>query len=217
MPLKTNNHGTPVYPIDPDRLQPEIVDKAAAALRAGGVVVVPTTCLYGLCGDAFNAAAVQKIFDIKNRPKDKPLLVLISNRRMVPQVAAHTAPLATALMDRFWPGQLTLVMQAREGLPAGLCSNTGKVGIRLVAHPVAAAVVRAVGGPITGTSANLSGAGGCASIDDLHRGIMESAEMIVDAGALKGGPGSTVVDVTGTAPLVLREGVVPTADIIKGF
>lgn len=205
------------YSIDPNRMPPALIDEAAATINRGGVVILPTSGLYGLCCNALNEEAVRRIFSIKNRAREKPLLVLISNRRMISTIAAAETALANALMDRFWPGKLTLVMQGRKGLPQGLCSDTGKVGVRLVAHPVAAAVVQAVGGPITGTSANLSGAGGCAAIDAVDPKVVRSVELILDAGTLEGGPGSTVVDVTGAAPRVLRQGAVPAADIMKGF
>lgn len=193
------------------------IHEAAATINRGGVVILPTSDLYGLCCNALNEEAVRRIFSIKNRAWEKPLLVLIGHRRMLPTIVAAETALANQLMDRFWPGKLTLVMQGRKDLPRGLCSETGKVGVRLVAHPVAAAVVQAVGGPVTGTSANLSGAGGCAAIDAVDPKVVQSVELILDAGTLKGGPGSTVVDVTGTAPHVLRQGALPAADIMKGF
>lgn len=205
------------YTIDPSRMQTALIDEAVATINRGGVVILPTSGLYGLCCNALNEEAVRRIFSIKNRAWEKPLLVLISHRRMLSTIVAAETALANELMDRFWPGKLTLVMQGRKGLPQGLCSDTGKVGVRLVAHPVAAAVVQAVGGPITGTSANLSGAGSCAAIDAVDPKVVRSAELILDAGTLEGGPGSTVVDVTGAAPRVLRQGAVPAADIMKGF
>jgi L-threonylcarbamoyladenylate synthase len=205
------------YTIDPSRMQTAFIDEAAAFISRGAVVILPTRGLYGLCCNALNEEAVARIFSIKNRPWENPLLVLISHRRMMSTIVAAETALASELMDRFWPGKLTLVMPGRKDLPQGLCSDTGKVGVRLVAHPVAAAVVQAVGGPITGTSANLSGAGGCTAIHAVDPKVAQSVELILDAGPLEGGPGSTVVDVTGDAPLVLREGAVPAADIMKGF
>lgn len=207
----------PIYTIDRNRIPPALIDEAAAILNRGGVVILPTSGLYGLCCNALNEAAVRRIFSIKNRARGKPLLVLISHRKMLSDIVAAETALANPLMDRFWPGKLTLVMPGRKGLPQGLCSDTGKVGVRLVAHPVAAAVVQAVGGPVTGTSANLSGAGGCAAVDAVDPKVVRSVDLILDAGTLEGGPGSTVVDVTGAAPRILREGAVPTAAIMEVF
>jgi L-threonylcarbamoyladenylate synthase len=171
--------------------------------------------LYGLGCDIRNADAVGRIFHIKNRPPDKPLLVLISHPSMLTNVVASVSPLAEKLMAAFWPGRLTLVMQARKDLPTGLRSTTGKVGVRQVGHPVAAALVEATGCPITGTSANISDTGGCDRIDAIDDSITSSVDMILDAGILAGGPGSSVVDVTGRVPRILREGAVAAGEIIK--
>jgi L-threonylcarbamoyladenylate synthase len=205
------------HTIDPSRMQTAFIDEAAAVISRGGVVILPTSGLYGLCGNALNQKTVRRIFSIKNRAREKPLLVLISHRGMMSTIVAAETALANELMDHFWPGKLTLIMQGRKDLPRGLCSDTGKVGVRLVAHPVAAAVVQAVGGPITGTSANLSGAGGCAAIHAVDPKVVQSVELILDAGTLEGGPGSTVVDVTGEAPRILREGVVATGAVMEVF
>jgi L-threonylcarbamoyladenylate synthase len=121
---------------------------------------------------------------------------------------------ATAIMDRFWPGRVTLVFDAREDVPDHLTAGTGKIGIRLAGHPVAAALARSLQGPITGTSANVSGRPGCHQIEDLQPGVTEQIDLILNAGPLKGGSGSTVVDVTGEVPHVLREGVVSKEEIL---
>jgi len=207
----------PVLAVDPNRPQRDVIGKAAAILGNHGVVILPTSGLYGLGGDAFSDAAVERIFQIKNRPAEKPLLVLISRRRMLTPLVDEIPPLAGFFMKRFWPGKMTLVMAGRKDLPAGICSAAGKVGVRRVIHPVAAALVDAVGGPVTGTSANLSGKGGCASIDAVDLPVMAAVNMVLDAGVLKGGPGSTVVDVTGDLPVVLRAGAVPKAVVMQVY
>jgi L-threonylcarbamoyladenylate synthase len=204
-----------VCPISPHRPEPDRIQRAARILAAGGVVILPTRGLYGLGCDIRNADAVGRIFHIKKRLPDKPLLVLISHPRMLTDVVASVSPLAEKLMTAFWPGRVTLVMQGRKDLPAGLRSVTGKVGVRRVGHPVAAALVAAAGTPITGTSANVSDAGGCDRIDAIDDSVIASVDMILDAGILAGGPGSSVVDVTGRVPRILREGAVAAADIVK--
>jgi L-threonylcarbamoyladenylate synthase len=205
------------HTIRPDRPQPDIICAAADVIRNNGVVIMPTHGLYGLGADAVNATAVQRIFHIKKRPLHKPLLVLISHRRMLSDIVVDVPPLAGYLMDLFWPGRITLVMTGRAGLAPGLCSRDGKVGVRLAGHPVAAALVNAVGRPITGTSANLSGAGGRSRVGAIEDAVIASVEMVLDAGPLEGGPGSTVVDVTAEPPVVLRHGTVPGADIHSAF
>lgn len=177
------------------------------------MVVFPTTCLYGLGADALNAHAVSKIFSMKGRSEAKPILVLISGIDMLELLVSRVPQTARRIMDAFWPGGVTLVLDAAPGLPANLTAGAGKIGVRAPAHPVAAAIVRAVGIPITGTSANISGAGGCARISELSPLLTDCVDMILDAGPLKGGVGSTVVDVSSGKPLVLREGLVPAEEI----
>jgi L-threonylcarbamoyladenylate synthase len=194
--------------VDPRAPDPRAIARAADAVRSGGVVCFPTRCLYGLGADAFDPGAVERVFEIKERPAGLPLLVLISRLDQIEGLAAEITPAARLLMERFWPGRLTLVLEARPGVPRRLTGGTGRIGIRLAAHPVARALAEAVARPITGTSANPSGAGGCRRIRELDPGIAARVQLILDAGELKGGRGSTVVDVTGNAPQMIREGEV---------
>jgi len=191
--------------------------RAADAVRAGGVVCFPTRCLYGLGADARNEAALRRIFEIKQRPPDMPLLVLISHSAQMAALAERVPPAARLLMERFWPGRLTIVLPALPDLPPVLTAGKGKIGIRLAGHPVARALVEAVGAPLTGTSANVSGGAGCRQIPDLDPRIAQGADMVLDAGPLKGGAGSTVVDVTGETPVIIREGEVPKHEIIAAL
>lgn len=195
----------------------ETIGLAAVAIRDGGVVCFPTRCLYGLGADAFNPAAVERVFDIKQRPADMPLLVLINSPAQMDGLAKSIPRVAHVLMQRFWPGRLTLVLEAEDSIPARLTAGTGKIGIRLAAHPVARALVEAVAKPITGTSANLSGGTGCRQISELDPHIRRQVDLILDGGPLKGGVGSTVVDVTGEAPVVIREGEVSKPEIMAAI
>lgn len=197
--------------------EPEAIGRAEAVIRAGGVVCFPTRCLYGLGADALKAEAVERVFEIKQRPADMPLLVLISRSAQLAELAERVPPIAQLLMERFWPGRLTLVLDARQHIPARLTAGTGKIGIRLAAHPVARALAEAVAGPITGTSANLSGGSGCRQIAELDPRIARQVDLILDGGPLKGGVGSTVVDVTGEAPVVIREGEVSKPEILAAL
>ena len=192
-----------------------IIAEAARIIRNGGVVVFPTRSLYGLGADAFNAKAVNRIFHIKQRPANKPILVLIKDKDELDRLAALVPPAATAIMERFWPGRVSIVFQAKEGLSANLTAGTNKIGIRLPGHNIAYKLVKAADGPITGTSANLSGSAGCFQINDLDEKIVDSVDLILDAGPLKGGIGSTVVDVTGETPLILRQGELSRKDVFN--
>jgi L-threonylcarbamoyladenylate synthase len=200
--------------MDPRQLDRRTIARAAEIIHRGAVVVFPTSGLYGLGADAFNVRAVTRIFDLKGRDPAKPLLVIVDSPEMVARVAQAPSALARHLMQCFWPGKVTLVVPALADLPLGLTGADGTIGVRQVAHPVAAALVRALGGPMTGTSANLSGAGGCASVAALDPKVRDAVDLVLDAGPLAGTPGSTVVEVKEKSVEILREGVVPRAQIM---
>lgn len=208
--MKTTAKRIQIDPVQPAR---EPLLQAARAISSGGLVVFPTSGLYGLAADAFNAAAVDKIFAAKGRSPRKPVLLLIRHVDDLRQLVTIVPPAATRLMDAIWPGGLTLVFPAAPVVPPALTAGSAKIGIRLPAHPVARALVAAVGRPITGTSANVSGRPGCSRIAVLDAAIAGSVDMTLDAGDLAGGAGSTVVDVTGQAPVILRSGAV-SEDVI---
>jgi L-threonylcarbamoyladenylate synthase len=202
-----------IIKIDPDTPQPERIQKAADFISKGEIVTFPTFCLYGLAADAFNASAVQKIVEIKRRSPKKPMLVLIKSRDCLPPLVKSIPQDAEMIMNHFWPGRITLVFKAKKEVPDFLTAGTGKIGIRMPSHKVAMAIVNAVENPITGTSANISNQGGSARVADLPVEIIRRTSLVLDAGILKGGMGSTVVDITTTPPQILREGEIPSAEI----
>jgi L-threonylcarbamoyladenylate synthase len=195
---------------DPD---PEIIKEAADIIRQGGVVAFPTRCLYGLGADAFDPAAVDRVFHIKQRPADNPILVLIDTQQRLKDLVVHIPPASGALMQAFWPGRLTLVFEAQKTLPHQLTAGSQKIGVRIPGHAVAFALVKQVGGPITGTSANISGHPGCHRVPELDRQITSQVDMILDGGTLEMGVGSTVIDITVDPPRILREGQVSADEI----
>ena len=201
--------------INSQRPEIEIIAEAAAVIKRGGVIAFPTRCLYGLGADAFNPDAVERMIQIKQRPGNKPILVLIDTRNRLKSLVTHIPPAADAIMEAFWPGRVTLVFEARDMLAVQLTAQTGKIGVRLPGHPAASALVKHVKGPVTGTSANLSGRAGCHRAQDLERQIAGRLDLILDAGTLMGGVGSTVVDVTVDPPRILREGQVSANDILS--
>jgi L-threonylcarbamoyladenylate synthase len=201
------------YLIEPDTPDMAIIKEAAGRIREGGVVVFPTQGLYGLGANALDSGAVDRIFAIKKRPPEKPVLILINSVSEMDELVREIPRPAIKIMDACWPGGVTLVCHARETLPSNLTAGTEKIGVRLPVHPVARHLVRIAAVPITGTSANLSGQAGCADIHDIDPRVFRDVDMILDAGKLKGGPGSTIVDVTVSPPRILREGVVPETRI----
>ena len=189
------------------------IEKAAQIILQGGIVAFPTETFYGLAADALNARALQKIFRIKGRKERNPLLLLIADQSWVPGVARKMSPLAECLMEKFWPGPLTLVLEALPHLPAILTANTGSVGLRVSSHPVARALVLAAGRAVTGTSANLSGQPGVATAQEVFRALGGKLDAILDGGKTAGGLGSTVLDVSAIPARIIREGVVSRGEL----
>ena len=203
--------------VNPSQPDPKIVQKAGEIIRSQGVVVFPAQTLYGLAANALDAGAVKRIFELKQRPESKPILILVKNREEILGLVKSIPRNAQILMDRFWPGSLTLVFEASPALPPVLTAHTGKIGIRVPAQPVAKALARAAGYPITGTSANQSGSPGCTDPIHLPESMIQGADLILDAGPLKGGPGSTVLDVTANPVTILREGAISKNDILSAL
>ena len=186
----------------------DAIEKASKIIRAGGVVCFPTSGLYGLAADALNPEAVRRVYRIKNRPPEKPLLILVDGPQAVSRWVRGVPGTARCIMDAFWPGGVTVIFDAAGCLPPVLTGGTGKIGVRVPRHPVARMLTKAAGRPITGTSANLSGRPGVADLGDLDDAVLLRTDLVLDAGTLGGGAGSTVVDATVDPPAVLREGAV---------
>src|SRR5689334_9148366 len=149
---------TQVILLDPHAPDATRLAEAAGVLARGGLAAFPTETFYGLAAHAMSAAAVKRIFAVKGRPDGKPVLVLVDSIAMVEAVASRVPPRARELMAAHWPGALTLVLPAREAVPVEVTAGSGTIGVRLSAHPVARALVSALGAPITAPSANPSGA-----------------------------------------------------------
>lgn len=206
-----------IYPktikVHPQNPQPDFINQAARIIKNGGIAAFPTRYLYGLGADALNPDAVDRIYAIKKRSHRKPISVLIQRQEDLFGLVKNITASALQITNHFWPGDITIILEALDTLPQNLTAGSGKIGIRLPQHPVAVALVKAVQNPITATSANLADQKGCYRIDDLDPLIAERVDIILDAGPLKGGVGSTVVDVTVDPPVILREGAVAAKDI----
>lgn len=208
--MRDNAHICPIDSRAPDQ---ELIGRAAETIRSGGMVVFPTQILYGLGVDALNKQAVDRIFRVKERSAEKPVSILISRIDDLDELVKTIPPAAEAIINGLWPGGITLVFSASGLVPENLTAGTEKIGIRLPLHPVSVRLLSELGRPVTATSANLSGHPGGARIDDLPEAIIKNADLVLDAGPLPGGAGSTIVDVTVDPPKILREGVVPAARI----
>jgi L-threonylcarbamoyladenylate synthase len=200
-----------IIKIDPVKPESDRIDEAAAILKRGGVVAFPTETFYGLGADARNEAAIDKIFGIKGRDFKNPILVVIGDVRHMEAFAADVPEVARKLMGRFWPGPLTIVFRAAPFVSTKLTAGSGKIGIRLTSHPVAMEISKRLGGPLTATSANLTGAPECSSAVEVISQLEGKLDRVIDGGHTPGGKGSTIVDVTVHPPKVLREGMIPSS------
>ncbi len=203
--------------LDPLNPRRDLIIKAAGRIKAGDVVAFPTKYLYGLGVDAFNSEAVGKVFEIKRRPYHKPLLVLINKKDDLNKLVNKVPLAAERIMENFWPGKVTIVLECKDTLPPNLTAGTHRIGVRMPEHPVAVSLAHAVEGPITATSANITGGSGCSRILDMDPLIIEKLDLILDVGSLKGGIGSTVVDVTFDPPKILREGAILSKDLFSAL
>jgi len=189
------------------------IEKAGQWILQGKVLAFPTETFYGLAADALDGEALQRIFMVKGREGDKPLLLLVSDRTWLPGLVKDISPRAESLMKRFWPGPLTLVFEASAHMSPLLTANTGKIGLRISSHPVAQALVQVVGRAITATSANVSGQPGASQAGEVFQALGKKIEAILDGGKTPGGLGSTVVDVSGVSPKIIRQGAIPQAEL----
>ena len=191
------------------------LEQAVQHLRNGGVVAIPTDTLYGLAADVFNTAALDRIFAIKGRSDDLALPVLVRGWDQLEMVAENTPPKTRALAERFWPGALTLVVQKANGLPDRLTAGGPTVAVRMPGHPVPIELTNGLGGPITGTSANISGGADLLTLDELSSQLGERVDLIVGKGPTPKGTASTIVDITSGKPKLLREGAISFQQVLE--
>ena len=196
--------------------EPGIV-QAADRIRSGGVIVYPTETVYGLGADPFNYHAFDRIFSLKGRETDKGLILLIRGREDLDALGADIPPAAEILIEAFWPGPLTLVFPAAPGLPEHLAEIASTIALRMSDAPVANALLHHVGGPITSTSANLSGKPSARSARNAADILGHSVDLILDGGESSDLRPSTLVDVTGGSPKILRPGRIPEAKIHRAL
>ena len=178
------------------------------------MIAFPTDTFYGLGADALNPRAVEKVFEIKQRDRKKPILVLVSNFGQAADLVKDVPSEAWRLMSRFWPGPLTLVFVASDKVPDLITGGTGKIGIRVPGDPLTTLLLRTFAVPITATSANRSGAASPTTAQEVLETLGHEVALILDAGKTPGGMPSTVVDVTTSPITLLREGQIP-AEMLK--
>lgn len=204
---------TRVLRVNPTEPEKEVVAEAAAVIRSGGLVAFPTETVYGLGADALNEAAVRRIFEVKGRPPDNPIIVHVADRDSVYLLASEVPRAAEELISRFWPGPLTLVLKRTELVPAVTCGELETIAVRMPAHQVALELIKEAGVPIAAPSANVSGSPSPTSAEHVLRDLRGKIEMVLDGGPAEIGVESTVIDMTVDPPELLRPGGLPLEEI----
>jgi len=191
------------------------IEKGIAILKQGGLVAFPTDTVYGLGAGAYLPQAVERVYQVKARPRNMPLPLLLADISQINEVAEPVSPLAWRLIHRFLPGALTLVLPKSKAVPDILTAGGSTIAIRIPAHPIPIALIQGLGTPIVGTSANLSGQPSPLTADEVYAQLGDRIDLIIDGGRCPGGKESTIVDVTGLAPVILREGAISREEIEK--
>ncbi len=193
--------------------QRERICDAVACIKNGGLISFPTESYYGLGVDPFSEKAVKRLFDVKMRKSAKAVLVLIAERESLFDLVASIPDVYTQLMDAFWPGPLTLLFPARNRILRLLLGGTGNIGIRISSNSVATEVCRKLGGPVTATSANLSGMEPARSASDVVNIFGENIDLVLDGGSSDAQAGSTIVGCKDGDLYLVREGLIPWKQI----
>ena len=204
-----------ILKVSGDNSEDAVLTYAAEILTRGGVIAYPTETFYGLGVDATNEKAIRKIYSIKGRNFNNPVSVIIDQIENLQSFVQQVPDNALLLMQAFWPGALTIVFKASDGVLPLLTAGTGKIGMRISSHPAARVIAAKLGHPVTATSANLSGAPECSTADDVVNQIGDKLDAIVDLGKTAGGMGSTIIDVTFNPAKILRQGAINRNSIEK--
>ena len=189
------------------------IARAAEILRTGGIVAFPTETVYGLGGDAANPAAVAKIYALKGRPANHPVIVHLASMHQVVRWAAAIPETAQRLAARFWPGPLTLILRRAPGVLDAVTGGQDTVALRVPSHPVAQALLAAFDGGVAAPSANRVGRVSATTAEHVRAEFGAQVELILDGGACAIGIESTIVDVSGAAPLLLRPGGIAPSEL----
>ena len=192
------------WPADPPHIA-----RAAERLRAGHLVAFPTDTLYGVGARATDPAAVARLYQVKRRPPGQPMVWLVADRAQAERYAVVSSA-AVELIARFWPGPLTLV------LPARISTDGSTIAVRAPNHEVALALLAALGEPIASSSANAAGRPPPIDATQVIAGLGEELDAVLDGGPCRIGQPSTILDVSGTTPRILREGAIPAPELIRG-
>ncbi len=196
---------------------PRAIEWAVETLVGGGVIAIPTDTVYGLAASVFSAPALARVYEIKGRPLDRSLPVLVSSIEALERLTEPLDDRVASVLDRYWPGPLTVVLPARHGFDQFLVSESGGIGVRMPNHPLALEVIEKAGGAIACTSANLSGQPPARSAAEVAASIGDVTDLILDGGIAPGGVASTVILIREGLISVIREGAIPFATIAAAW
>jgi len=197
-----------ILTIDPGQTDYFKIKPVVEVLLKGGVVAGPTETFYGLMASADQPEAITRIFELKSRPSEKPLLLLLDHPARMEAYGREISPEVKVLAEKFWPGPLTLLLKARPGLNSHLAGSRGIVGVRVEGLGLIRTIVKALDRAVTGTSANLSGEPAAGTAKEVEDYFGDEVDLILDAGPCPGGKASTVVDTSLSPPFLLRDGPV---------
>lgn len=193
----------------------EQIEKGIAILRQGGLVAYPTDTVYGL-GAAMNLSkAVEKIYAVKGRPLSSALPILLADVSQITEVVSVVPPAAKCFIKHFFPGKLTLILPKSRAVPSSVTGGGDTVAVRVPDHPVPVALIKGLGCPIVGTSANLSGKPSALTAGEAANQLGDKIDLVIDGGTSPGGRESTIVDVTKDIPVIVREGAIPVEELRK--
>ena len=190
------------------------VKRAAGVLRSGGIAAYPSDTVYGLGADVFNDLAVLKVFSAKKRPPGMPLPVLIAETSQLRDLVEDIPSTARILMDKFWPGGLTIIFHRAPAFKSLAPADSGKIAVRLPGHPVTLRLIEELGRPMVGTSANLHGSPAALTAAEVKKQLGDVVDFIVAGGPCPGGIESTIVDITVHPPVILRKGAITEKDLV---
>jgi len=190
-------------------------DEARAVLKRNGVIAVPTETFFGLAVNPFLEEALARLFALKDRAPEKPVLLLVDGPERLHQVARKVSGLARRLMEKFWPGPLTIIFPSLPGLPRLLTGGTGTIAVRQPRQALTCRLIAALGFPITGTSANRAGGRPGIRAEEVAREFGDHLDLILEAGPCPGGLPSTIVDLTNSPPRLVRAGAIPLAELAE--
>lgn len=193
---------------------PNAIEWTAERIVAGGVVAIPTDTVYGIAASLAHESALRRIFEVKERPGERTLPVLISSTDALAKLAASISRETLLLLDRYWPGPLTVVVAARAGMPDLVTGPGATIGVRLPNHPLAIEVIAKAGGAIACTSANRSGEPPSRTAQEVAATVGDGLDLILDGGRTPGGVASTVIAVEDATIRILREGAIPSEHLI---